>query len=232
MNAGAPFPGRREDFDSEAAWQHWRTTEASQLQQLMVIMVQSNPELARSTPTDVPASFQTSNAGRPGSMYSQHDLPTSMRHSSVSSHRSMFSLNGEPSTGGNGYDDPEGDDVIPIGHHFTLIPPNPKKFYKRLVEYCLNSDLEVMLSPEVDDNDEVSLGILSHAHIELINECALRWRIGHPYRAACFLDLVKQFYERNDVPMECIPEALQSVTKVIQETELEFWPVQDVRFSR
>jgi len=144
----------------------------------------------------------------------------------------MFSLNGEPSIGGNGYDDPEGDDVIPIGHHFTLIPPNPKKFYKRLVEYCLISDLEVMLSPEVDDNDEVSLGILSSAHIELINECALRWRIGHPYRAACFLDLVKQFYERNDVPMECIPEALQSVTKVIQETELEFWPVQDVRFSR
>ena len=142
----------------------------------------------------------------------------------------MFSLNGEPSTGGNGYDDPEGDDVIPIGHHFTLIPPNPKKFYKRLVEYCLISDLEVMLSPEVDDNDEVSLGILSHAHIELINECALRWRIGHPYRAACFLDLVKQFYERNDVPMECIPEALQNVTKVIQETELELWPVQDVRF--
>lgn len=142
----------------------------------------------------------------------------------------MFSVSGDANNGGNGFDDPEGDDVIPIGHHFTLIPPNPKKFYKRLVEYCLMSDLEVMLSPEVDDNDEVSLGILSPAHIELINECALRWRIGHPYRAACFLDLVKQFYERNDVPMECVPEALQNVTKVIQETELELWPVQDVRF--
>ena len=122
----------------------------------------------------------------------------------------------------------EGEDDLPVGHHFTFIPPSPKKFYKRLVEYCLIADLEVMLSPEVDDNDEVSLGILSPPHIELINECALRWRIGHPYRAACFLDLVKQFYERNDVPMECIPEALSNVQRVIQETDLDLWPVQDV----
>ena len=86
-----------------------------------------------------------------------------------------------------------------------------------------------MLSPEVDDNDEVSLGILSAPHLDLINECALRWRIGHPHRAACFLDLVRQFYERNDVPMECIPEALQAVAKVIHDTELELWFTQDVR---
>ena len=85
-----------------------------------------------------------------------------------------------------------------------------------------------MLSPEVDDNDEVSLGILSHVHIELINECATRWRIGDSYRVTCFLDLVKQFYERNDVPMECIPEALQNVNKVANETEISLWPTQDV----
>lgn len=85
-----------------------------------------------------------------------------------------------------------------------------------------------MLSPEVDDNDEVSLGILSHVHILLIDECATRWRIGDPYRVTCFLDLVKQFYERNDVPMECIPEALQNVNKVAHEAEVSLWPTQDV----
>jgi hypothetical protein len=80
---------------------------------------------------------------------------------------------------------------MPGGHHFIFIPPNPKKFYKRLVEYSLTSDLEVMLSPEIDNNDEVSLVILSPGHIEFINECAIRWKIGHSYRAACFLDLIK-----------------------------------------
>ncbi|KAI0255552.1 hypothetical protein BJV78DRAFT_1176690, partial [Lactifluus subvellereus] len=59
----------------------------------------------------------------------------------------------------------------------------------------------------------LSLGILSHSHIELINECALRWRISQPYRAACFLDLIKQLYERNEVPLDRIPEALGGIAK-------------------
>lgn len=194
----------------------------------MLIMAQSNPELAKSTPADtLPPSPATT---RPISTYSQFDSTTLTHHSSVSSRRSFFGKI-EPS-----YDNDdiapspsEGDEEIPVGHHFTFIPPNPKKFYKRLVEYCLIADLEVMLSPEVDDNDEVSLGILSHVHILLIDECATRWRIGEPFRVTCFLDLVKQFYERNDVPMECIPEALQNVNKVAQEAEVSLWPTQDVR---
>ena len=211
-------------------------------------MAQLNPELAKSTPSDV---LPSPDLGRPGSVYNGVDPPGAgaSRHASISSRRSMYGVTGDPN------DDPDADDDVPTGQQFTFIPPNPKRYYKRLVEFCLVADLEVMLSPEVDDNDEVSLGILSSPHIELINECALRWRvgrslgilspphiqlinecalrwrIGHSYRAACFLDLVKQFYERNDVPMECIPEALQNVTKVIQENELEYWPVQDVSLT-
>lgn len=191
----------------------------------MVAMVRLNPELAKSTPTSVLPSSQPSNT-RPGSYYPA-DTPAgpTTRHDSVSSRHSL--LVSPYDTNGDGADG-EGDEELPVGHHFTFIPPNPRKFYKRLLELCLVADLENMMSPEVDDNDEVSLGILSPPHIELLNECALRWRIGHPYRAACFLDLVKQFFERNDVPMECIPEALQNVSKVKHDNDLDQWPVQDV----
>ncbi len=88
-----------------------------------------------------------------------------------------------------------------------------------------------MLSPSVGDDDEVSLGILSGPHIELINECALRWRIGQPYRAACFLEIVKGFYERNEVPLECVPEALQTIAKVMSEIEMDKWPTVDVSLT-
>jgi len=213
--SGHPFPAQSEDFQSEAAWQHWRTVESAHLQQMVMGMLQTNPELAKSDRS----SLRPSNSTRPGSHYSTEVVT---RHGSVSSRRSFHSMNG-----GDGHKD-ENEDMI---EEFTFIPPSPRKYYYRLVEYCLIADLQVMLSPEVDDNDEVSLGILSPAHIELINECALRWRIEHPYRAACFLDLVRQFYERNDVPMECVPEALQAVSRVIQETELDLWPIQDVRIS-
>jgi len=217
ISSGHSFLGRREDFESEPAWQHWRTSETNQIQQLIVTMLQANPELARSSGDHHHHSSLQST--RPASVYSNETLLT--RHPSVSSRMSFYGANG-----GDEHDNlPTEEDM----DEFTYIPPNPKKYYRRLVEYCLIADLETMLSPEVDDNDEVSLGILSAPHIELINECASRWRIGHPYRAACFLDLVKQFFERNDVPMECIPEALQAVAKVIVDTDLENWPIQDVR---
>ncbi|OBZ74653.1 Uncharacterized protein C11E3.02c [Grifola frondosa] len=231
INAGAPFPGRREDFESDAAWQYWRTLETSHLSQLMLVMVQFNPELAKSTPSDVLPPIQ---ASRPGSMYSyasprpeSYHIPAS-RHVSVSSRFSYMSTNDITPTDTEAVgEELDGDDDIQVGFHFTFIPPNPKKYYKRLLEYCITADLEAMLSPAVGDDDEVSLGILSPAHIELINECALRWRIGQPYRVACFLDIVRQFYERNEVPLECIPEALQNIAKVTSEIELEKWPVQD-----
>lgn len=197
----------------------------------MVTMVQFNPELAKSTPADVLPSSSPAVNNRPGSIYSiRHvNADTPSHRTSISSRRSYYS-------GGIPEPDPDGitqelaeDDEVTVGHNFTYIPPNPKKYYKRLVEYCLTVDLERMMSPEVDDSDEVSLGILSLPHIELINECALRWRIGQPYRATCFLDLVKQFYERQEVPMECIPEALSTLQKVVAEVELDKWPIADVR---
>ncbi|KAK7039232.1 hypothetical protein VNI00_010137 [Paramarasmius palmivorus] len=221
INAGAPFPGRREDFESEAAWQHWKTLEITHLQQMVLAMVQFNPELAKSAPSDV---LQSGVGGRPGSLYSAYS--STGRNASIGSRHSLYA--------NNDYDDPppgdDNDDDIEVGHNFTYIPPNPKRFYKRLLELCLIADLEAMLSPDVDDNDEVSLGILSPAHIDLINECALRWRIGHPYRATCFLDLVRQFYERNDVPPECIPEALQNVTRAMHDIEIDKWPKSDVEY--
>ncbi|OCH90864.1 hypothetical protein OBBRIDRAFT_887390 [Obba rivulosa] len=235
INAGAPFPGRREDFNSEAAWQYWRTLETSHLSQLMVAMVQFNPELAKSTPSDVLPSTQAAN-GRPGSLYSQTGKrpdsyhSTSGRHTSVSSRRSIVSDTYSPHDPEGEDDDEDDDEDVPVGHHFTYIPPNPRRYYKRLLEHCIAADLEAMMSPHVGDDDEVSLGILSPPHIELINECALRWRIGQPYRVACFLDLVKQFYERNEVPLECIPEALQNIAKVLHEIDLEKWPGQDLDY--
>jgi hypothetical protein len=222
-----PFPGRREDFESDEAWSYWRTQETSRLSQLMLAMIKFKPELAKSTPSDH-LSSSPSIGNRPTSMYSM----SAQQPGSISYRRSVILVGANSPMDGQQFQDFDEDDDVEIGHNFTYIPPNPKKYYRRLLECCLVADLEIMLSPEVDDNDEVSLGILSPAHIELINECALRWRIGQPYRSACFLDLVKSFHERNDVPVECVPEAMQAVTKTLQDTELSKWPIQDVGLPR
>jgi len=143
----------------------------------------------------------------------------------MSSRRSVVSIKQEDLDAVN---DNNEEDEVEAGQNFTYIPPNPRKFYRRLLEHCLDTDLKAMRDPNVNDDDQVSLGILSPAHIEVINECALRWRISQPYRTACFLDLIKQLYERNEVPLDCVPEALGTVSKVLHEISLDKWPTQDV----
>ncbi|KAF8346260.1 hypothetical protein F5887DRAFT_1061262 [Amanita rubescens] len=180
INAGAAFPGRREDFDSDTGWQHWRSLETSVLQQLMVAMVQAKPELAKTTSD---STSPTSGSGRPGSIYgpSGIDSPiecTTSRTASVK--RSMY--NSLEFTHSSGMEDSDDD---------------PRKYYKRLLELCLQEDLDKMLSPDVPDNEEVSLGILTQPHLDLLSE----W---HAYRAVCFLDLVKDFFERESIPIQTV----------------------------
>ena len=114
----------------------------------MVIMVQFNPELAKSTPSDNLSTVP----GRPESMYSMRavDSPaTTSRHPSVSSRYSLAL------SGSMNYEDHGSDDDVPTGHTFTFIPPTPRKFYKRLVELCIQHDLEAMHT--LPEDQEVSL---------------------------------------------------------------------------
>lgn len=182
----------------------------------MVVIVQFNPELAKSTPNDV---LPKRSSIKP--------LAVAGRSASVSSRKSVVALSQNLTDAD--MEPEEDDDEVKVGHNFTYIPPNPKKYYKRLLELCLEADLAAMHDPNVNDDDQVSLGILSPPRIELINECALRWRISQPYRAACFLDLIKQLYERTEVPLDCVPEALGNIAKVMNEITFEKWPIADVR---
>ena len=188
----------------------------------MLVMAQFNPELAKSTPGDL-SYLQQSSSARPNSVYSltgNSTYHTGGRNPSVSSRNS-----------GEVLEDLDADGGLPLSHHYTYVPQNPKKFYNRLLELCLIADLEYMRSSQVNDEDQVSLGILTEAHIELMNECALRWRIGHPYRASAFLELIREYYEREEVPIECVTEALAIVNKAQQDLDLEKWPKQDVSLS-
>jgi hypothetical protein len=42
------------------------------------------------------------------------------------------------------------------------------------------------------------------------------------------LDVVRYKYEREEVPLDCVPEALQVVNKTISELALDLWPLPDV----
>ena len=219
IHAGLPFPGRREDFPDDAAFLAWKTTEQSHLSQLMVMMVQYNPELAKTTSPD---GGYSATGARPGSLYSPTARPRHLEtisFSGISAHSFSNDLDGLIGS------DDEGSGSS--GNQFTYIPPNPRKYYKKLIEKCVEHDLRAMHT--LPEDQEVSLGILSPGHLDVINECALRWRIMQSYRVLCFLDVIKYKYEREEVPLECIPEAIALVEKAFQEQDIEKWHNQDVR---
>lgn len=203
-----PFPGRRDDFETEEAYHRWRTQELAHISQLMLAMIQLKPDLAKSMPSE--SSAQDPSPQRPpsGSVLGGAELSRNLTGPT------------------NHIDFVTGDENIEAGDTFSFVPPNPKKAYKRLVELCLDRDLEAMV--HLPENQEVSLTIISHQHLELLNETALRWRISHFYRLTCFLDVIRYKYERDEVPIECIPEGLLMVDKAMHDVPLEFWSRFDV----
>ncbi|KAH7100511.1 hypothetical protein BKA62DRAFT_620047 [Auriculariales sp. MPI-PUGE-AT-0066] len=214
INAGMAFPGRREDFESDEAYQGWLKTERSHLTQLISIMCQFNPELTKSLPSDALGHLPGATSARPDSMYSQR--PGSSRHGSISSRYSLALTEAVIA-------DNDGDDSEAVGgqHAFVYIPPSPRKFYRRLLELAIQFDLEAMHT--LPEDQEVSLGILSARHLEVVNECAIRWRIPQSYRVAAFMDVVRYKFEREEVPLECIPEGLQMIQRALGETPLDHW---------
>jgi hypothetical protein len=187
-------------------------------------MVQFNPELIKSAPADViPAVPSPRPAPRPDSLYSRsYAYENSSRPGSISSRHSL-AIPSSPEGVGSSFVE---EDEVSVGDNFTFIPPSPKRYYKRLLELCIQADLIAMESLPPDQ--EVSLGILSLPHVELINECAVRWRIPHSYRAVCFMDVIKYKFEREEVPQACIPEAFQIIEKTLRDVELDLWTKHDV----
>lgn len=208
-----PFPGRRDDFETNEAFVHWRTQETAHLQQLMLAMVQFNPELRKDIPTE-PTSTPYSPPQRPTSMYASSSTAVDGSSNYTASLDTIVD------------NSLASDEEVELGHNFTYIPPNPKKFYKRLLELCIQFDLEAMV--HLPEDQEMSWTILSPRYLEVLNDCTLRWRINHPYRVTCFLDVIRYRYEQDEVPIECVSEALEHVGGAIHDLGLNKWSRFDV----
>ncbi|PWN34293.1 uncharacterized protein FA14DRAFT_168557 [Meira miltonrushii] len=209
INLQAAWPGRKEDFETEEGYQQWRSNELQSLSQTMMEMCKANPELLKITSSEpiganAPSSPPVTTEGNTPSIdasVSQSDTEDSTLAGDAEEEASISSL--------------------------TFVPPDPKAYYRRALEMCIDYDLEqIRIQPE---EEEVSLSILSQSHIDLLTECALRWRIMPTFRATSNLDVIKYKYDRGEVPLDCISEALSSIDRTIAERNLTLWTKSDRR---
>jgi hypothetical protein len=113
---------------------------------------------------------------------------------------------------------------------FVYIPPNPIQQYKALMDQCLDFDLESMKS--LAEDEEVSLKILSSRHLDLLEQCAFRWRLMTPFQVAVFFSAICRRFEEEEIPIiDCVTEALTDVFRVMEELKFEGWATRDVGLS-
>ncbi|KAK4052310.1 hypothetical protein OIO90_004391 [Microbotryomycetes sp. JL221] len=203
---GSRFPARREDFDSDDAFATWKKQEADQLQELLLEMTRRNPELLRSAgPSDLSSSVNGGSVGAGASLNKRMSVMTLQ----------------PPSPEGSTYGS-SGDEDTLVDPSLVFVPPDPKFYFRRLYEIALQFDYEAM--KDLPPDQDVSLTILSEINEQLLESCAIRWRIMAPLKAGTFLALIGQHYKFQGVPEACVAEALGGIERTAESWEYWRWP--------
>lgn len=194
-----------EDFENEEAYEHWKKSEGPDLSQMMLAIVQSNPELAKNTPGVLPqfnpspidqSSAETSpvelsrtNSDRPTSYII--DQPVDL--SSLALSDNVADTSDESDT-------------------YTYIPPDPRSTYKFVLTQALNHDLKDRDIEATQATSETpSFKLLSKQSSELLNEICLRWRIPNFSRAVLFLDVARGKFVDNEIDLDTLDSAFTFV---------------------
>lgn len=186
-------------------------------------MINRNPELVKSTPSEFPPSSSSS------SNNNHNSLSRISTNGSISNRSSMIGASSSSETGSirSSFDEEStlSSSVLPDAALY-FVPPDPKYFYKRLFEIALDHDYEAM--KDLPPDEDVSLTILSSIHEELLSNCAVRWRIMVTLKSCTFLNLICQLYKHQGVPEACVVEAMSGLSRVADSWNYWRWPWLDV----
>ncbi|KAF7713269.1 Munc13-1 domain-containing protein [Penicillium ucsense] len=179
----------REDFETDEAFETWKKSEGPDLSQMMLAIVQSNPELAKSTPGALP-----------------HFNPAVSDELSSPRDRTSYSIDqsldfSALSLGGQDGDGEESDT-------YTFIPSDPRAVYRFILNQTLSHDLrdrEIEASQATADTPSIKL--LSKQSMEMLNEICLRWRIPPFSRVVLFLDVVQSKYVDSEIDLNTLDSA-------------------------
>ena len=199
-----------EDFDLEEAYEIWKKSEIPDLSQMMLTIIQSNPELARtstaSTTNSLPQNKRLSIAQSESSF---SDISRNVSDNSDSN--SAYGL--DPSLDMSNLsikDDimrgPE-DEVL-----YTFIPHDPRLFYHAVLKEALTYDLnEYRLQNSEGSVETPQSKLLSSDSKTLLNEIGCWWRVPQFSRMVLFLDVVREKYDQQDIDQDDLDAAFNYI---------------------
>ena len=209
LNVGTKRTLNIDDFDTHEAYDAWKKAEAPDLSQMMLAIIQANPELAKSTPGgNLPRFNINPNAfNAPDTSDAAHsEMSRVLTQGESSSYvldlpADLSDMHFEQDGAPNGVDDAE--------QMYTFIPSDARSMFRFIMLQALNYDLnDATNTPEAHSS---ATGLLSKQTRELLNEIALRWRIPRFTRIVLFLDVVREKYVQQAIDLDTLDAAFNYV---------------------
>ena len=166
---------------------------------MLLAIVQSNPELARSAPGALPPTRAPN-----GSAIDTGDLTRRMSDTDASPYIldvpvDMSALD----LGGNAKQSEMTDD----GEPYMFIPADPRSCYRAIVKEALSYDM----SERHEDGENGTPRLLSKKSTELLNEIGLRWRIPYISRMLLLLDVARERFVDRQMDLDTLDAAFNYV---------------------
>ena len=199
---------RSDDFDVDEGYETWKKAEVQDLSQMILTIMQSNPELAKNIPSaNLPqfnhqvSNLDTSDLGYP-------DTSRQSDGSEASSY--VIDQPVDMSSFGSGSQSPEpinDDDTV-----FTFVPSDTRAFYRFILSQALTHDLnDSSLLPSEATADIPAVKLLSKQSAELLNEICLRWRIPMVSRMTLFLDVIREKFMDQEISLDTLDAAFNFI---------------------
>lgn len=199
---------RSEDFDLDESYEIWKKAEIHDISQMMLAIVQSNPELTKSSPGTNPLQFKRSSAHLDAIDITYPDPSRTMAEGAdISSYVfdqpvDMSFLNSSMETSDTTSDD---------GEVFTYIPVDPRAHYRSVLAKTLTHDLIDQGAPSSEGVEVPLVNLLSKHSTDLLNEISSRWRVPQSSKTVLFLDVIREKFVDQEVTLDTLDTAFNIV---------------------
>jgi C2 domain/MUN domain len=231
LNLGTGRTLSRDDFATDQAFEQWKKSEGPDLSQMVLAIVQSNPELAKSAPgPGLPRFNAHGNGGQPtDSSYSEG----SKRMSVVSEDLSSYVIDQPGDMGSLHISGDMTDSLNDNDNIYTFIPTDTRGLYRFILAQALSFDLkDTSLEPSEATSTTPSIKLLSKHSTELLNEIALRWRIPRFSRVVIFLDVIRQKFVEQEIDLDTLDTAFTFVKEPLSENKRSSVVMTSVLYER
>lgn len=193
---------RRHDFDAPEAFEEWKKAERDHITSMMLDILKVRPDLAKTV-----TSFDKPLPVRPTSIFGEDQAYAEL---AKMLNNSETGPSGDPAFGLNNLSFDDSSSIRSVDEpSYTIIPPDPRSFYKIIVQHAMTYD------QSHPDSEEYSP--ISQHSLELLNELSAWWRLPQFTRHITFLEVAVRKFLDQEIRGEELDECFEFVKNPLPE---------------